>query len=198
MRHSVLVVGLTLAAALASTSADAQGFRRPDCDLSTGHFLVSSAVTYLDGAGNQGDPVKKARLLGDALRTLNDAINRGQEENPATWYFYGRYYVMMNDPLGADSTFTRAEQLAPQCAEDIKFYRQSLWVPTMNLAMDSMRDGAYEGAKAVLRMAYAVWDQDNLTPYYLGRIYGNEGDLDSAIHYFKQVIALGTADTSRT
>ena len=198
MRHSVLAVGLTMAVALASTSAEAQGFRRPDCELSTGHFLVSSAVTYLDGAGNQADPVKRERLMGDALRTLNDAVARGQEENPAVWYFFGRYYTIKNDLVGADSTFTRAEQLAPQCTEDIKFYRQSLWVPAMNMAMDSMRDGAFDGAKAVLRLAYSIWDQDNLTPYYLARIFGNEDEVDSAIHYFREVVSLGNEDTTRT
>jgi tetratricopeptide (TPR) repeat protein len=197
MRHLVLAAGTTIAVALSSTHADGQGFRRPDCDLSTGHFLVSSALTYLDGAGSQGDPVKKERLMGDALRTLNDALDRGQEDNPAVWYFYGRYYVMQNDPVGADSMFDRAEELAPQCVEDIQFYRQSLWVPTMNMAMDSMRAGAFEGAKSLLRVAYEVWDQDNLTPYYLARIFGNEGELDSAIHYFGDVIALGNEDTSR-
>jgi tetratricopeptide (TPR) repeat protein len=159
---------------------------------------VSSAVTYLDGAGNQSDPVKKERLMSDALRTLNDAITRGQQDNPAVWYFFGRYYTMQNDLLGADSTFTRAEEMAPQCVEDIKFYRRSLWVPAMNMAMDSMRTGALEGAKSLLRVAYAIWDQDNLTPYYLARIFGNEGELDSAIHYFREVVALGTEDTTRT
>ena len=198
MRHSVFVMGLTVVTALVATSASAQGFRRPDCDLSTGHFLVSSAVTYLDGAGNQGDPVKKERLMSDALRTLNDAVSRGQQDNPAVWYFFGRYYTMQNDLAGADSTFTRAEEMAPQCAEDIEFYRRSLWVPAMNMAMDSMRAGALEGAKSLLRSAYAIWDQDNLTAYYLARIFGNEGELDSAIHYFREVVALGTEDTTRT
>ncbi len=105
---------------------------------------------------------------------------------------------MMSDPMGADSTFERAEQMAPQCAEDIKFYRQSLWVPAMNMAMDSMRTGAFEGAKSVLRMAYDIWDQDALTPYYLARIFGNEGELDSALHYYYDVVALGNEDTTRT
>jgi len=197
MRDLVFVVGLVCALALASSDGEAQGFRRPDCDLSTGHFLVSSAVTYLDGAGNQSDPVKRDRMLGDAARTLNDAIERGETDNPAVWYFYGRYYVMRNDLLGADSMFTLAEQMAPQCAEDIKFYRQFMWVPALNAAMDSMRTGAYDGAKTLLKQAHAVFEEDNLASYYLGRIYGNEGDLDSALHYFKQVVAIGTADSSR-
>ncbi len=197
MKHLVFVAGLTCMFALASIDAEAQGFRRADCDLSTGHFLVSSAVTYLDGAGNQSDPVKRERMLGDALRTLNDAIARGETDNPAVWYFYGRYYVMRNDLLGADSMFALAEQLAPQCAQDIGYYRQFLWVPALNEAMDSMRAGAYDGAKILLKQAFALMEEDNLAPYYLGRIYGMEGELDSAVHYFKEVVAIGTADSAR-
>jgi tetratricopeptide (TPR) repeat protein len=159
---------------------------------------VNSGVVYIKGASEEADRVKRERMLTDARRNLIDALARGQEGNPAVWYFLGRYYVMTNDLLGADSSFDRAEQTAPECAEDIKFYRQVLWVPTMNAAMDSMRAGSFESATALLRKAHAVFSSDNLAPYYLARIFGNQGDLDSAVEYFTRVVELGTADTART
>jgi len=198
MRNLVFAGGMIAGLLLSSASAAAQGaYRRPDCDLSTGHFLVNAAVVYISTASEQSDPVKRRTALGNAERNLLEAMDRGQEDNPAVWYFLGRYYVMTSDLVGADSAFDKAVAGAPDCEEDIKYYRQVLWVPAMNRAMDSMRVGAYEGAKLLLRQSYAVWDQDNLAPYYLARIFGNEGELDSAVHYFKEVVAFGVGDSTR-
>lgn len=197
MRQSVLVVGVAAMVAVAGPRVAAQGFVPPDCNLKAGHFLVNSGIVYIKGASEESDLVKKDRLLSDAQRNLLDAIDRGQQDNPAAWYFLGRYYVLRNDPIGADSVFTRAEALAPECAEDISLYRQTLWVPTINGAIESMQNGDYVTAKDRLLAAWAVYKQDNVTPFYLGQIYGNDGVLDSATYFFEQVIELGTADTSR-
>lgn len=197
MRQSVLVVGVAAVMAVAGPRVAAQGFVPPDCNLKAGHFLVNSGIVYIKGASEEGDLVKKDRLLSDAQRNLLDAIGRGQQDNPAAWYFLGRYYVMRNDPIGADSVFTRAEALAPECAEDIGRYRQTLWVPTINGAIESMQNSDYETAKGQLLAAWTIYKQDNVTPFYLGQIYGNDGVLDSATYYFEQVIDIGTADTSR-
>ena len=197
MRDFVLVVGVAIAMGLAVPHAEAQGFRPPDCDLKAGHFLVNSGIVYIKGASEESDPVKKDRLLSDAERNLHDALDRGQQDNPAVWYFLGRYYVMRNDPVGADSVFTRAEALAPECGEDIAMYRQILWVPTINNAIESMQNGDYVTAKAKLGLAWAVYKNDNITPFYLAQIYANEGVLDSASYYFGKVVEIGTADSTR-
>ncbi|MBE0592876.1 MAG: tetratricopeptide repeat protein, partial [Gemmatimonadales bacterium] len=197
MRQAVLVLGTAAVLGMAAPQAEAQAFRAPDCDLKAGHFLVNSGIVYIKGASEEGDLVKKERLLSDAQRNLIDAIDRGQQDNPAVWYFLGRYYVMRNDPLGADSVFTRAAAMAPDCAEDINGYRQALWVPTINGAIESMQSGDFQTAKGQLRAAWAVYKEDNITPFYLGQIYGNDGELDSATYFFQQVIDIGTADSSR-
>jgi tetratricopeptide (TPR) repeat protein len=198
MRRLVLAAGAVVVLGLGASRAQAQGvYLPPDCDMKSGHFLVNSGVVYIKGASEESDPVKKERLLGDAHRNLLDAFDRGQQDNPAAWYFLGRYYVLSDDPIGADSAFTRAEQLAPECREDIAKYRQSLWVPTINAAIESMRTGDYEAAKTELKKAWAVYKDDNVTPFYLGQILGNDGELDSAAYYFGKVIEIGKADTAR-
>jgi tetratricopeptide (TPR) repeat protein len=198
MRRLALMTGLvTLAAASVAPAAAQEGYAPPSCELSTSHFLVNSGVVYIMGASEEPDPVKKQRLLTDAHRNLIDAIGRGQEENPAVWYFLGRYYVMSNDVVGADSAFDRALEGEPECATDIEHYRKTLWVPVVNRALDSLRQGAFEGAKEVLREANTIWGQDNLGPYYMARIFADEGEPDSSLVYFKQVVDLGTADTAR-
>ncbi|MDH3456639.1 MAG: hypothetical protein OER90_07320, partial [Gemmatimonadota bacterium] len=199
MKKLLVLAGVTTALGLGSAGAVAQGgYRSPQCDLKTGHFLVNSGVVYIKGASEESDRGKRERMLNDAHRNLIDAIRRGQENNPAVWYYLGRYYVMTNDLVGADSAFDRAETGVPDCKEDIKYYRQISWVPTMNMAVDSMRAGSNDGAVVLLRQAYAIFPEDNLAPYYMARIYGNEGELDSALFYFKEVVRVGDADTSRT
>ncbi len=194
------LVGISLAAGLilgVGQAAAQATYRGPDCELKTGHFLVNSGVVYLKGATEEADPVKRERMLGDTERNLLDAISRGQADNPAVWYFLGRYYVLRNDAFGVDSAFSRAERLAPECTNDIAFYRQTMWVPLVNAGIDSMRNGSFEGAKDEFRKANAVYEKDNIAFFYLASIFGNEGAADSALHYFKQVVAIGDADTAR-
>jgi tetratricopeptide (TPR) repeat protein len=195
-----LVAAAAIAAALtvpASEAVGQGGYREPNCDIKKGHFLVNSAVVYIKGASEEGDPVKRQSMLNNAERNLHDALDRGQEENPGVWYFLGRYYVMTRDLIGADSAFDRAAELEPRCAEDILYYRQVLWVPTINQAIDSMRTGRLEGAKSILSQANRIYPDDSRAAFYLARIFGNEGELDSAVHYFKAVVESGDADSSR-
>ncbi len=195
-----LVVGMAAAVGIGLTAPQAVaqgGYQPPQCELSAGHFLVNSGVVYIKSASEEADKVKRERLLGDAHRNLMDAMDRGQQDNPAAWYYLGRYYVLTNDPVGADSVFDKAERLAPECRDDITSYRQRLWVPTINRAIESMRNGSFDQAKAQLLQAWAIYQDDNITPYYLGRIYGNEGVLDSAVHFFKAAVTVGDADSTR-
>ncbi|NIM48212.1 MAG: tetratricopeptide repeat protein [Gemmatimonadales bacterium] len=198
MKKLVVAAGVVTGLVLSAGQAEGQGvYQEPGCDLKTGHFLVNSSVMYLKGASEEADSVKRARMLRDAHRNLFDAVSRGEADNPAVWYFLGRYYALTRDAVGADSAFDRAEQLQPDCAEDIAFHRQVLWVPVMNQAIDSLRVGAFEGSKDLLRAANAIHDKDNLGFYYLARIFANEGETDSALHYFKRVVEVGVSDTAR-
>jgi tetratricopeptide (TPR) repeat protein len=200
MRTVVAVAGFVAVLGLFAgvNSAQAQ-YQEPGCDLDgKGHFLVNSGVVYVKGAYEATDPAKRQRMARDARRTLLEAIERrGQEDNEAAWYFLGRYYVLVNDPIGADSAFDRAELLEPGCQEDIEFYRRNMWVPLINQALDSIEAGSPSGAKAVLQLANTIYQGDIISIYYLGSVFGNEGELDSALYYFKLVAATGTDDPER-
>ncbi len=199
MRKLVAVLGIGASFALGVAAAPAQAqYREPQCDLSTGHFLVNSGVVYIKGAAESSDRVKKDRMLRDARRNLLEAIDRrGQGDNPAAWYFLGRYYAATRDPIGADSAFDRAESLAPDCAEDISFFRRNMWVVLINVAIDSIQKDNPEGALGVLRQANAIYDDDLIGFYYMGSVFGQAGELDSALYYFKTVAVMGTDDPDR-
>ena len=199
MRKLVAVLGISAGFALGVAAAPAQAqYREPECELSTGHFLVNSGVVYIKGAAESADRVKKERMLRDAHRNLMEAIDRrGQGDNAAAWYFLGRYYAASRDPIGADSAFDRAESLAPDCAEDISFFRRNMWVALINVAIDSIQSDNPEGALGVLRQANAIYADDIIGFYYMGSVFGQAGELDSALHYFRTVATMGTEDPDR-
>ena len=91
----------------------------PECDLDTGHYLLRSAVTYLRAAARSRFPDERERHLRDVRRVLFDALDRGQDDNPATWYYLGLYYTETEDQAGADSAFDRTERMRPDCRDDI-------------------------------------------------------------------------------
>lgn len=189
------IVGITVAAAsgVVAPRARAQGgFVPATCELKKGHYLVNSAVLYLQNATRRGVfQDDRQRHLRDANRVLLEALNKGRAEDPAVWYYLGRYYEELKDVDGADSAFTRAQALAPQCAADINLHRRRLWVPILNAAVERMKANDPEGAKPLLRQANRIFATEPPAYYYLGQVFANQSQRDSAIYYLE--IALKSA-----
>lgn len=167
----------------------------PACDLKYGHFLVSSAATYLKSGTEVADPVKTEDILNNAVSTASRAIvEADQGENGAAWYYMGRAYLQMGDIRGADSAFTRAARFAPDCAEDITSWRQRAWLPLMNPATEFVRDGNADSAMALFRMASIISRSMPQGYYNMGVLFANTGQTDSAIAYFRTAQGLAAAD----
>jgi tetratricopeptide (TPR) repeat protein len=134
----------------------------PKCDIKPGHFLVNSAVLYLINAAKTRFDDVRERDLRDANRSLTQALTTGgQDKNPAAWYYLGRYYVIRNDAVGADSAFRKAETLMPACKEDILFYRRNaLWVPVFNAGVAALTAQNHDSAIAAFRRANLIYDAE--------------------------------------
>lgn len=202
MNRLTVGVGCALGLVLAAGQLQAQDpaveeFREPSCDIDMGHFLVRQAMTYMTGAVEAADPAAKETMLQDAKQSLMEAINTDQAENPAVWYLLARHGLVTGDLVGADTAFSKAEAALPLCGEDIEYYRHSSWVRHVNQGIDLMQDVDYDGALVKLGGAAAIWRGSNVALFYMGSIYADYGETDSALHYFKEVVELGTADTSR-
>jgi len=197
MRRLLVCTGLVVAMSFVADVAEAQKYRRPGCNISRGHFLVSQAETYVKGGSEESDPAAREQLFTDALRTLTEALDRGEVENAAVWYFLGRTYLELDDVAGMDSAFSRTVRLQPDCEEDALYYRDLMWVPMFNSAVDSLQAGAFEGAKDLFRRTGALKPSDNLPYYYLARIFASEGETDSALTYFKRVADIEPTDAQR-
>jgi len=183
---------VTLTTALGSHAA-AQGrqFVAPSCDVPKGHYLVNSAVLYLQNAGRTRFDDQRQRDLRDARRVLLEAITeKGQDENGSAWYYLARYYQSVRDLPGADSAFDRAERMLPACAEDIDENRRRLWVPLLNSAVDRIRANDNEGALAQLREANMIFDAEPPGFYYMGQIFANTRVRDSAVAYYAKALEI--------
>lgn len=198
MKKLVRVAGAAAGLFLFAEAAHGQTFLPAACDLDTGHYLVKQGFSYLRNAATEQDTTKRQRTLSDALRSLTEAVLGDQVENPAAWYYLGRYYEIVLDGRGADSAYARAQAIKPECADDIELHKNMMWPPLMNGAIEHMRVSEFDQAADMLRGANALNANDNIGFYYLARILAADGENDSSLAYFKRVAMMGMPeDTSR-
>lgn len=180
-----------VAKALPSSWAD------PQCDVGEGHFLVSSGSTYLNSATETSVPGNKARMYDDAVRVLKEAILRkGQSDNGAAWYWLGRAYMRQGDVAGLDSAFSRALELTPGCSDEINEYRRAAWVALIRPGAEFLQAGTSDSALALLRLANDVYQEEPNGSYYLGILFANEGQSDSAAYYFRTAAEMAARNES--
>lgn len=190
----VLLVGLA-----ASAQAQSGTWIGAKCDLKAGHFLVSSGVVHLKAAVESRFADQRASKMDDARKALLEALSTaGQEDNPAAWYYLGRYYLLSGDVIGADTALTRAERLRPECADDIGGWRRSAWVPVLNAAIAAWQQGNPDSAVSGFRLANRLYRKEPHGMLYLGQLYADKGDADSAIKYFRLGIDAAGSDTAFT
>ncbi|HEY6061832.1 MAG TPA: tetratricopeptide repeat protein, partial [Gemmatimonadales bacterium] len=156
------LIGLVIGSVALGSALAGQGWVPAKCDIKPGNYLVNSAVLYLKSAAQTRFDDQKKKDLGDANRSLTQALTSGgQDKNPAAWYYLGRYYVIQNDVYGADSAFDRAETLFPGCKDDIwLFRRNSLWVPAFNAGVAALNAQQYDSAVAAFRRAAVIYDEE--------------------------------------
>jgi tetratricopeptide (TPR) repeat protein len=187
---------VVLATSLLVARAPAQGgWTVAKCDIKPGHFLVNSGLLYLKSAANGRFQEQIQKDLRDANRSLIQAItSNGQDKNPAAWYYLGRYYVAMKDAVGADSAFTRTEQLLPACKEDIAWWRRNLWVPLYNAGIQAFNAGQTDSSIKLFQQANAIYRGEPTGFKILGVLFVNANQPDSAARYFRLAIQVADVD----
>ncbi len=202
----------------------AQGFTiymPPICELDTQHFLVRNAELYVKVATETRSEEQQLRSIIDAKRVLMDALDGGEETNPAVWYFLGRTHALSatilhgeyhepvppdrdsvsfrdslsglweSELIATDSAFTKAKALFPECGDDIDNQRRFLWVPLYNEGADALGIDDLATAREAFRKADLISDDEPFVPYYLASVLVSEGDVAGALRLFKKTIAMG-------
>lgn len=153
---------------------------------------VGDAMADLKDASGQKDPAKRDKLLREAQQKLVGEAQKSPT-NAAAWLYLGRAYLYAGDIAGADSAFTRAEKLAPDCNEDIQRYRQAAWVPLVNDAVDFSKAEKNDSALALFRDANTIYRGQPNGLIGAGVIYANRNESDSAIKYLKEAADVAAA-----
>jgi tetratricopeptide (TPR) repeat protein len=193
VRNLAVATLMTLAAPLVGQTqprwADAK------CDLKPGHHLVNSGLNLLKSASNTRFEDQRQKDLRDAQRLLTQAVTTGgQEKNPAAWYYLGRYYLLTNDAAGIDTAFTRAEDLKPDCKEDIGLWRRVVWVPTFNAGIAAWQANNLDSAIASFRRANAMLPDEPTGFKYIATLFYNTEKVDSAVVYFRRAADVAAKD----
>lgn len=196
VKHALLAVALAAGPAV-PLFGQAWVPHRPPCRISTGHFLVNGGVMQLKQAIEARYPDQRAGRLAEARRILLQAIlERGQAENPAAWYYLGRYYYELPDPFGADSAFRRAVALAPDCASDVAGYILPLAGIALNEALRTWGAGQRDSAVAWFRVAGSLQPDDAEIPLYTAIMYAAVNEPDSAEMALATGLAAAGTDTA--
>jgi tetratricopeptide (TPR) repeat protein len=177
--------------------AQAPQWAPPKCDLKPGHQLVNSGQMYLKSATQTRFEDQRQKDLRDAANSLTQAVTTGnQASNPAAWYYLGRYYLMVQDLQGADSAFSRAEALKPDCKTDITTWRRIAWVPLVNAGIAAWQANNTDSAMAALRRANMIVHTEPMGYKYLASLLYNAGQADSALVYFRRAADVAASDTA--
>ena len=171
-------------------------YRPPACSADKGkQFNVSSGYTYLKSAiESKNDPKP---LLASANRVITEAITTdAQDKSPAAWFGLGWVDLFQGDVAGADTALARAEKLAPDCKAEVDRLRSIAYAPIANAGVSALQGGDTTAALKALQEAHAFRPAAAFPPYYIGVIYADRGQNDSALAYFSQVAAGTSTDTN--
>ncbi len=154
------------------------------------HFKVSSGKVYLKTGLENAIPENKARALDNGERVILEAINQnGAGSNAGSWYYLGRIYLQKGDVVGADSAFTRAATMAPQCKADIDTYRSVAAAALLNPGVEMLKAQKTDSAVALFTLATRVHPESPHAYFYLGSAAYEADSMEKALQYFEKVLA---------
>jgi tetratricopeptide (TPR) repeat protein len=171
-------------------------YQAPDCGLKSGHFKVSSGATYLKTGVEADIPENAQRALDSGEKVLLEAMQQNkQQANPAAWYYLGRIYLQRGDIYGADSALTRAEKLAPACAQEIDGYRRNGWVALIKGGSGFEEQKKLDSALVLYRQAGVVYRKSPIAFYQSAVVFNEQGATDSAAVYYGKAVEANPAVT---
>jgi len=156
------------------------------------NFRLNGAQQYLERANRTNLEADRQREVNDALRNLTAALTDRGVDQLTLWYFFARAYAFRRDWVGADSAWTKAEQLAdPECRREIALRRRNEWVPLYNQAVEALNTQNNDSALAIFRRANLVFRGEPVVYASMATIFVQQDNSDSAIVYFQLAARAG-------
>ncbi|HEX9167079.1 MAG TPA: hypothetical protein VF862_14295 [Gemmatimonadales bacterium] len=173
----------------------ASKFQIAFCNLKSGGKVGDGQKALRTGLEDK-DAAKRAASLETALKVLQTEAAGGQAQSSGAWYYLARTYLAVGDVAGADSAFTRAQTLAPDCEVDISAYRQNSWAALATRGIEAQRAGMADSAMFYFRGATVLYQDLPHVFENMGVIFANSDFNDSAAVYFARAAEVSKRDST--
>jgi tetratricopeptide (TPR) repeat protein len=163
----------------------------------SGGGKINDIVSDLRAATGQSDPAKRTADLTNVRQKLEQAIQTGnQGSNAAAWIYLGRTDLYAGDVVGADTAFSHAEKIAPDCKDETDRWRQLAWAPLVKDGIGFANGNQPDSARMLFQQANSIYRGSPSAYLNLGVLSANQGHNDTAATYFKQAADIAATDTS--
>ncbi len=138
------------------------------------------------------DPADSIAKMEEAATKLREAFADGG--SPGAWYYLGRYYVVTEDPVGADSALHQAAELIPECAEDIQGHLVVAGALALGAGSAAWVSGDRAAAVDHMRVAASLHPENPVIFLYMARVFAERSEADSAAKYVRIGVDLAGDD----
>ncbi len=151
------------------------------------NMFTRTAALALSQAMQNADPGERQSRYQEALQAALDGVTN-DPGNPQSYRQAGEAYVGLNDLVGADSMWTRAEDLYPLYSFDLTPLREQQWVNQYNLAVNQIQAGNTEGAIPLLESAHTIYKGRPEAMLNLGSIHAQLANVDDAVRWYRAAL----------
>ena len=153
------------------------------------NMFTRTAALALSQAMQNADPSERAARYQDALQASLEGI-ANQPNNPQSYRQAGEAYVGLNDLAGADSMWTKAEDLYPLYSFDLDPLREQQWVNQYNLGVNQIQAGNMEGAIPLLEGAHTIYRGRPEAMLNLGSLHAQLSNVDDAVDWYRVALEM--------
>ena len=148
-----------------------------------------SAALYLSRAQQNPDPSERRQRFQEALTASIDGITN-QPGNPKSYMQAGQSYIGLTDLVGADSMWTKAEDIYPAYFIEIDPQREQQWVNFYNQGINQIQAGASEDAIPLLERAHSIYRGRPEAMLNLASVHAQLANDDEAIRWYNESLEL--------
>lgn len=151
------------------------------------NMFTRTAALALSQAMQNADPGERQSRYQEALQATLDGV-ANDPGNPQSYRQAGEAYVGLNDLVGADSMWTRAEDMYPLYSFDLTPLREQQWVNQYNLAVNQIQAGNTEGAIPLLELAHTIYKGRPEAMLNLGSIHAQLANVGDAVRWYRAAL----------
>jgi tetratricopeptide (TPR) repeat protein len=177
-----LATGIMAVALFAPAALHAQ--KKPSDNMHT-----RSADVYLQTANKERVTADRQAAFQKVLEKAFDGI-KAEPNNPKSYFQAGLAYVGLNDFIGADSVFDKAEALYPEYMKQTETMRLNGWITLYNAGVTALNGNNVAEAIKNLEAADAIYQKRPEALVTLGAIYMQQANFAKAETTLKKALVI--------